>query len=122
MYYTLLLVIFIIVFTVKYRLDRYIYINLFSSFNLSYYAIPRVSKSKPVYITLTTTQKRIGYLKYALSSILTQTRRVDEMRLYISKDVSVPSWLQELENRLSVFKIKTSFIILSLHIFQSIIN
>lgn len=95
-----------------YGLLRYISININPQFNINYSNLPRVLKKKPVIISFTTLPSRIESVKYTISSILSQTYRVDEIRLYIPQKTrknstyTIPKWMQNLQNTIPQFKIK----------------
>ena len=107
----LIIIILVILFTViciHYNIPRYIKINLnpLSSME-SYINIPKVKVNTPVIVCFTTTPKRINRCKYTIESILSQSVRVDEIRIHIPMNIKykIPQWLKLLEKRLSVFKI-----------------
>lgn len=93
-------------------LTRYFKINFNPEFNIQgYLNLIRVNKEKPVIISFTTLPKRIQNCKYMLSSILSQTRRVDKICLYIplktkkGETYNIPDWMIKLQHDLPLFHI-----------------
>lgn len=109
------IIIFTILFwvVITFDLKRYVYINLKPlSEPENYHKLPRVKKVKKVIISFTTIPERIDICKYMLSSILDQSVRVDEVRLYIptetrsGKFYKIPEWMTKLEKSWPEFSIK----------------
>lgn len=114
-------VIFLILFFVVFcfnnmmKISRYILINLQplrKQLLENYHKIPRVIKKQKVIISFTTIPNRIDISKYMLSSILDQTVRVDEVRLYIphktfkGQEYTIPTWMKNLQKTWPEFSIK----------------
>ena len=114
LYLSIILVIFIVIVFTHYNILRYLWINTYptSNFNSNYNKIPRVNKKGKVIISLTTVPGRINSSKYTIASLLNQTRRVDEIRIYIPLKSSkgekyiIPKWMISLSKRLKQFNIK----------------
>ena len=110
--FILVILLLIFYFIKRYQLIRYILINVNPEFNLNYNFITRVNKLGKTIITLTTIPARIESSKYTIASLLTQTRRVDEIRLYVpykthkGEGYTIPTWLRRLQKKLPTFKIK----------------
>lgn len=99
----------------RFAILRYISINLNplkNSYIDKYQKLPRANKAKKVIISFTTIPSRIETSKYMLSSILDQSVRVDEVRLYIptetrsGKRYEIPTWMQTLQKTWPEFSIK----------------
>ena len=105
-----ILLVLIALFWDYFGLSRYLYIALANRVICD--VVPRVNKRKPVILSFTTTPRRIEYSRYMLSSILTQSQRVDEIRLYIPNRTSkgeeyiIPDWMVELQKTVSHFHIR----------------
>ena len=111
----LIFAIILIYIIVHYNILRYIHINLdpYCKFSLKKFEkIPRINKKGKVIISMTTVPGRIEFTKYSIASLLDQTRRVDEIRIYIpyisSKGVLyvIPKWMSDLSKNIKHFKIK----------------
>lgn len=110
----ILIIMFLVVlfFVKKYSLIRYIKININPEIKFETYKnIPRVNKKEKVIISFTTMPTRIELSKYMLSSIFSQTQRVDEIRLYIPKrtrsnmEYKIPLWMKRIVKKLPEFRI-----------------
>lgn len=108
----LIFVVFVVLIVKKYSLNRYIKININPQIKFeTYNNIQRVNKKEKVIISFTTLPSRIEFSIYMLSSIFSQTRRVDEIRLYIPKrtrsdmEYKIPLWMKRISKKLSEFRI-----------------
>jgi hypothetical protein len=106
------IIVYIFIYVNYFDLIRYIHINVYPTLNTAYQTLPRVNKRKPVIISITTLPSKIETIKYTLSSILSQSCRVDEIRLYLPEKTRkgqhyiIPKWLKKLEDTLQYFKIR----------------
>ena len=99
---------------IYYNAYRYIKINLYPKLNFSsrYEKLKRVNKKGKVIISMTSIPYRMETSKYAISSLLDQTRRVDEIRFYIpyksikGVEYVIPDWMEKLSKTVKQFKIK----------------
>ena len=111
---TLLAILFILTILAYYNIIRYMYINKnpIGSLNIHYGDTPRVHYLNKVIISLTTTPERIEKSKYTIASLLDQSRRVDEIRIYVPEKSTIgtpykiPKWLEVLPNHVPQFVIK----------------
>lgn len=110
-YILVLIVITVLIYLVnQYEIIRYISINFNPSFNMKYRSLKRVNKRDKCIISFTTTPARIQNSKFTISSLLSQTRRVDEIRLYIPTKTHkgeiyvIPKWMERLQKNLPIFK------------------
>jgi hypothetical protein len=99
LFISVLIIILIIV-----DIPRFLYLNFISDQNflnldLNYYKKPRVRLIDRTVISMTTIPDRINNLKLTLSSLLTNTQRVDEILINIphksrkGKEYVIPEWL-----------------------------
>ena len=112
-----LLLLFIIIFILyifeKYKVLDYLQINIYPKLNYETYKEKiRVNKKNKVIISLTTLPKRIEKCKYTIVSILNQTRKVDQINLYIPTETKkgekyiIPLWMKDLQKNFNIFNIK----------------
>jgi len=91
------------------------YINIFpeSYFDTQRYnSLPRVRKREKTIISFTTVPGRIDKSYYTIASLLNQSRKVDEICIYIplqshkGVEYIIPNWMLKLQKNLKSFKIK----------------
>jgi hypothetical protein len=108
MYKILIIIVSIVILTlfIHFNILRYLKINIIPvTSRLTYKNLPRVNSNTKVIVCFTTTQKRIDKCIYTIDSILSQTVKVDEIRIHIPMGYIIPYWLKMLERSIPEFKI-----------------
>ena len=97
---------FIFILFTHFNIPRYLKINMYPfSSVLRYKKLPRVNSKAKVFVCFTTTPKRIDRCIYTIHSILSQSVRVDEIRIHIPNTYIIPHWLKIIEKQVKEFKI-----------------
>ncbi len=98
----IIIIIVIIIIIIVLDVNRFFALNNsnLNILNRKYKSKPKVKCEHRVVISLTTIPDRINLLKSTIASLLTQSVKVDEIRINISRDKKyiIPKWLKSLSN------------------------
>lgn len=86
---TMTLLVFILLLAYKYDIYRYLYLTSDMSDHAcinNYMSIPKINYPHKVVVSLTTTPSRIKHIKPMVKSILSQSKRIDQIALNIPKE------------------------------------